>query len=612
MLNVHYTMPASGFRQRLSSEPARTAAARSLRALFWIGALSVAIQAHALSITAPTSATIIPAGDDYATQILGNAWDMNDNADVDVQESLPYVTGMTFGSGGFSGTTSANGAGLYPLYMGYADSINIHLNRGADYPIDTTHYRYVTIKWQVDTGSQALTLFYLHDPDSYGTGTFGQSHYYYPPAANQWFIQTIDLANNAASYGPDYWNTFPQYTGLRVDPANGFPVGFTLAWIRLTAPATSAQMIAVQWTDSGYSGTYNIAAIDASGTRYTLGIGVSGPSYNADFSFLEPGAYTLTVVRSDNSASATSATFHINVPSQISITAPSAAGDLTQDFASTILGNPWGPFTDASFASISNFTSHSYPGGNFYGRPATSDPGWIFNLNGHPYDAGKYRSLCIAMEVYGSRSFGGGSVARFFWGNSTNQLTTSMLLPLDDNAKDTLVGHYCIADVAAYPPDSAATIYGPWSGIQNVFRIDPDEFTPPNGCNTPDTCHDVQLNSVTLSPFALANPGYTFQWTLTDADNPTGDTVDVYLDPDKIPLNGNEVHMGQITMTGSNGQFTWAGSCANDLTYGPWNVLMVASDGINPVSQYSGGPLLIGRYDGIFRNGFEAISSPCP
>ena len=113
-----------------------------------------------------------------------------------------------------------------------------------------------------------------------------------------------------------------------------------------------------------------------------------------------------------------------------------------------------------------------------------------------------------------------------------------------------------------------------------------------------------------MSPFALAAPGYTFKSTLTDPDN-TNDTVDVYLDPDTTPLNGNEVHLGSATIASGSGQFAWSGSCTNALTYGPWHVLMVASDGNNPVSQYAGGPLLVSRYDGIFRNGFEAIPSPC-
>jgi hypothetical protein len=33
--------------------------------------------------------------------------------------------------------------------------------------------------------------------------------------------------------------------------------------------------------------------------------------------------------------------------------------------------------------------------------------------------------------------------------------------------------------------------------------------------------------------------------------------------------------------------------------------LVVADDGLNSVSQYAGGPLIVGARDGIFRNGFD-------
>src|SRR4051812_47858623 len=58
--------------------------------------------AAALSVTQPTAATIVQAGDDYATQVLGDAWDMNNALDVDSQDSYA-VAGQGFSAGVFSG-----------------------------------------------------------------------------------------------------------------------------------------------------------------------------------------------------------------------------------------------------------------------------------------------------------------------------------------------------------------------------------------------------------------------------------------------------------------------------------------------------------------------------
>lgn len=557
---------------------------------------------QALTVTQPVATTVVSAGDDYATQVPGNAWDMNDAVDIDVQESVQYVNGMGFGGGIFTGTTATNSAGLYPLFMGLGNTIN--LTRGFNFPIDTARYRYVTFKLKDGSAGQFANFIFYPGAD---VSSYGVSQYFSVPQ-NQWAIVKIDLVTDLFP-GPTsivQWHDQAQVMGLRLNPANGSGVPFDLDWIRLTAPATPLTMTPVTWTDSGYGGTYNLSAIDSGGVGFTLATGVSGTSTTVDLTFLQPGQYTIQVARSNASASATSATFHIDSPPQVAITAPGIAGELSQDFATAVVGNAWGPFSAADFSSISNFKNVSYanPVGSFYGRPTSSDTGWTFNLGGHTIDTGIYRSLCFKMMVFGPRDFSGGAVARIFWGNGSNaaQITTSKDLVLDDNFNDTVVSQYCIADLANVPLEPG-TNGGTWSGTKSVLRIDPDEFTPPNGCSAPDTCHDVRLDSVTLSPFAQADPAYTFQWTLADTDGASS-LVDLYLDPDKTPTNGNEVLIhSSITPTGS-GSYAWPGSSSVD--YGTYNVLIVADDGISSVSQYAGGPLIVGARDGIFRNGFDA------
>jgi hypothetical protein len=553
----------------------------------------------AITVSQPTASTSVEAGDDYAAQVLGNAWDMSDAIDVDTQESLAYFTGLNFGSGNLSGTTSIAGAGLFPLYMGLGSTIN--LSRGANFPIDTTHYRYLTVKLRDNAASQNVNAyFYPTDISAYGVT------HYFPVPQNQFAIVTIDFINDLYPSPTSIvqWTDQTSVRGLRLDPANGSSIGFNIDWIRLTAPATAAQKTSVQWTDSGSASTYSIIAVDTAGTgtSYTLASGVSGTSFLANTSFLAPGQYQIQVKRTDNTATGSSATFRISSPPQIAMTAPSANGDLAKDFATAIVGNPWGPFSAADFQTVSNFTNVSYtnPVGSFYGRPTNSDPSWYFNLGGHTIDTSIYRSFCFNLEVFGPRSVGLGSVARVFWGNSPASMTTSQDIVLDDNQSDTLVSQYCIPDLGAVPLEASPN-GGPWSGTKSQFRIDPDEFTPPGGCSTPDTCHDVRLDKVTLSPFAQANPGYTFQWTLADADN-ASDTVAIYLDPDTSPLNGNEMLIHSATTATGSGSYAWPGSTS--VTYGTYNVLVVADDGINSVSQYAGGPLIVGARDGIFRNGF--------
>ncbi|MDR3389315.1 MAG: hypothetical protein P4L92_19905 [Rudaea sp.] len=564
----------------------------------------------ALTVTQPTAATVVAAGDDYATQVLGNAWDMNDAVDIDTEESQ-YVSPQAFASGVFSGTTTANGANIYPLFMGYASSVN--LSRGANFPIDTSHYRYVTYKLRVNQASQPqfTRVVGIVDGGSYGAtpkATVVESLFTAQLPNNVWTIVSFDMVTNNDNQFY-HWTDFPQLTGLRIDPATTNAAGayagvqFNIDWIRLTAPATAAQKTNVQWTDSGSATTYTVSAIDAGSVSYVLGSGLSGTSYLADTSFLSPGQYTIKVTRNSDSVSASSGTFRINNPAAIAMTAPSVRGEQSLNFAQTIVGNPWGPITASDFVpgiGVRNFTNVSYtnPAGSFYGRPINGDPGWFFNLGGQTINTSLYRSLCFTLEVFGQRSVGGGSVARLFWGPSTGVLTTSLPIPLD-----TGLSEYCIADVAAYAPDPAAPASGgTWSSAaQAALRMDPDELTPANGCGTPQTCFDVQLNSLILSPFAHANPNYTFAWTLNDTDN-SSVTLSLALDADTTPGNGNEFQIYSQLVSNGAGTFAWPGTAT--IPSGTYHVLATVDDGVNVVNQYAGGVIIV-TSDDIFRNGFE-------
>ncbi|MGA9334837.1 MAG: hypothetical protein WBV39_11220, partial [Rudaea sp.] len=392
--------------------------------------------------------------------------------------------------------------------------------------------------------------------------------------------------------------------------------GIAIDWIRLTATATAAEKTSVQWTDSGYAGSYNITALDADGVSFALGTNVSGNSFEADTSFLAPGAYTIRVARTGGGGTAAdSAFFHINSPPQPALTAPSVRGEQSLDFATTVSGDAWGPFSATDFSTngvsqngVIHFKNVVYnnPAGSFYGRPTSGDPEWFLNLHTHTIDTSIYRSLCFRQEVFGPRSVGSGSVARVFWG-SGNNLTTSDDIVLVDNVGDTVVSEYCIPDLAAANviDQGSPQNGGTWSGTKSTFRLDPHEFTSPSVCatgGTPDTCHDVRLDSVTLSPFATANPNYTFAWTLADADN-SSELIDLYLDPDTNPDNGNEILIHSQSAATGSGQFVYTGS--GQVPSGTYHALIVADDGYNAVSQYAGGPIIVTTSDEIFGDDFE-------
>jgi len=585
---------------------------RTLRSIAAAALLASSADGIALNVTQPTGTTVVAAGDDYASQQLANPWDMNDGIDIDTDDSF-NVSGQTFSAGVFSASTTVGSDNqLFPLFGGFAGTINS--SRGFNHPVDTTRYRYFTIKMFATRPTANTEVSYLGFFAADGSaGACGQTGLT-ALASSTWQVITYDMVtNNVPNANCSHaWQDFP-VGALRLNPAldNNSPftaVQFQIDWIRLTATPTAGELTPVQWTDSGYAGTYSVTLNEtgANAVSVPLASGISGTSYQADLTRFPAGQYTLTVSRdSAPAASASSATFRINATPMPAVTAPDFHGDQALNFAATVVGNAWGPLSATDFTATPNWKNVSYttPAGSFYGRPTNNDPQWYMNLANHAIDTDLYRSLCITLKDFGQRSVGLGSVARFFWGQKTNgNLTISQDIPLASGGPN----EYCIADIAAEPIEPSS-LAGPWTGTQTLFRVDPHEFPVSAACtSTPSAanCHDVELDSVVLSPFAQANPGYTFKWNLSDPDSP-GNVVTLYLDPDLIPGNGNEIVLFSGVVASSSGQYVWPGS--GSVNYGRYNVLITADDALNAVSQYSTGPILIGARDGIFRNGFDAV-----
>ncbi|HEX4480921.1 MAG TPA: hypothetical protein VH082_08945 [Rudaea sp.] len=587
---------------------------RLLRKIAAMALCGFCASTSALTVTQPGSGTVVPAGDEYATEQLSDPWDMNDAADMDTEEPSAVIN-QVFSNGIFSGDTSAAGGGnrTFPLFGGYISSINS--SRGFNHPVDTQRYRYFTVKMRATrpTSNVELANLYFYSADVSGACGLTSFH---PLPASTWTIFTFDMVTDAGvnSDCPHHWTDFP-VGALLFDPAldSNVPfasVHFDIDWIRLTGTALPSDDTSVQWSDTGYSGTYSVTLNETGSNPVSvlLASGVSGTSYLADLTRFPAAQYTITVSRDTGTAtSATSGNFRINLAPMVSVAAPDKHGDQAKNFAATVVGNAWGPINATDFAinpTGTNWASANYnmPTGSFYGRPKNNDPEWYMNLGSHAIDTSLYRSLCFTLKDFGQRAVGQGSVARFFWGQKTNgQLTVSQDVPLDAGGPN----EYCFADVAAVPVESVS-LAGPWTGTQTLFRLDPHEFPVSTACmntKTPADCHDVQLDSVVLSPFYDADPGFTFKWNLVDDDADV--EISLYLDRDTTPDNGNEFPIYSASVPSSNGQFVWQGSA--DVSYGTYQVYIVADDGKNSVTQYATGPLIVGARDGIFRNGFQTV-----
>ncbi|MEP6483254.1 MAG: hypothetical protein ABJB01_02310, partial [Rudaea sp.] len=431
----------------------------------------------ALVVTSPSSgAVIIAAGDDYATQVMGDAWDMNNAEDIDTDESL-NLTSQTYSGGHFSATdTSAiNSCGAYffPLVMGYGTQ-TVTVSRGPRFPIDASRYRYFTMKIKQSGGVQSQTdrVIFFQDGDSTVSGTYGSSTFG-TVTPNVWNFQTWDFFTDVFSSSPyKPWTMLPKVEGLQIPICNSGSPNLQIDWIRLTSAPTPEQKFTVTWTDST-SSTYSITAIDSDGARFQFAAGVSGNSFGADFSRLAPGDYHVEVKRADGTSAQSMGVVHINAPPQVNVTSPSIRGEQSQSYALTAFGYQWGPMASKDFKSVTNFTNVSYtnPVGSFSARPTNGDPQLVLNTTGHSIDASHYRSICFTQEIFGARSVGLGSVARVFWGVTSSNVAITTDIVLGSGLRE-----YCLPDLA--DTTNVPLVSGPaWAGTLGFLRFDPDEFT---------------------------------------------------------------------------------------------------------------------------------------
>lgn len=588
------SLQVQGYRGRRSkASGAFLMAFRPNTLLFVLAGSALCLQsctATALTVTQPAVSTKLVAGSDHATEILGNPWDMNDVADVVLSESGQMVDHL-FAGGIYSARTTGTDPGLYLSHQGLPGTVN--LARGDRLPIRTAEFRYLTMKMRVRAhsgsplvGLQPVQWFYFRKGGSPGDpGTIGQTNFRYV-APEVWNVISFDMHVEHLVGWPT-WTSFPEVAGLRLDPTVAQNAVVEIEWVRLTRPRSlAAQAITVQWTDT-VAGTYTVAALDESGVATVLAGAVQGTSYFADMTTLPPGQYRMRVSRT-GAMSVSPAAIAVNAPPIAAMTSPAVGGDQARDFASTVRGNAWGPFDVSDIALASNVSSLRFddpPGsGSVAGRPTSGDHGLQFAVGSTPIDAGRFRSLCFTLQVFGPRDIGTGSVARLFWGNSSATTSTT-----DDIIVEEGLNEYCLEDLAAVALEPGAPT--PWAGTISLFRLDPHEFPSSPGCNgTPQVCRDFRLDRVRLSPFASADPDIALEWVLSDSDDASV-VLGLVLDSDTIPGNGNERTIRNASSAVGPGIHRW--SVPSDVAAGTYRVFAITSDGFNSVVQYALGRLVV-------------------
>lgn len=567
-----------------------------LLALVFILTWMISVPGNAQTNNLTISINQIPVGDDYAYSQRGFFWDFSDVSHYaseltanDFNHSDSLVDGM------FTGSLNRGDERVTLLTPPIIET-NLTQYEGAYHPIDSTNYRYVTVRLCVDQGVNHSYMYYFTE-QPYQPSNFGAIGPKYLNVGCSLVI--YDMFGTQSGSSP-LWNT-QKIMGLGLRTGHLAGTQIKVDFVRLSKTADSGKTMRITWPsgsspvdlffDTNYNGQYITPISNI----------LSGSSYDWVVPNLVPGIYYI-FSRTNGGALTRGPLFTVNTPPAISIQSPGYTSG--NDFATIELNDPWDMSNPQDIAQYGNIANASIDNGIFVGTNTNSDP-WInFNLKTSLINPSKYYYLTYRMRVSGEQDIGLGSVTRLFWTTSPNQvlITTTKDIVIYENWQTVTVD---LRTASLVDPS-----LGTWqNGLQKYsLRLDPFEFP----ATSPRAFYldDIKLtgNSSSNSTFNIAynakdpdgtEPRVRFFYssspdgtnaipltcTIVTTQPPTLGPHTIYL---PLVLKGS--NLGDSFTIGSSQLCNWN---VSQVPAGTYYIIIEGFDGIDTVTRVSAAPVEI-------------------
>ena len=591
-----------------------------------------------ITLTAPSAPVAVADGNDFATTVVGNQWNMDRLRDIalDTGYNHPSVAG-----GIWTGVSSAQYAYFFPLSPGFIDvtysNYYSRYDKGTPYgplnPIDASIYTHISYRMSMKASSRGDTTFMWTKhwqtwPASTNPAVAGRlwiadkepsydnSGYVVVDNPTGYRIYDVGLAGTDWLDQRDSLLVLPNYKsyaswsgtiyGFEFWPSSSFPIGETVNfdWIRLYDYAHSPT-VTVTWTttdmpdaryaiwlyvdndNNGYNGDLFMTGITDDGT-YALRTAALPPGdyyiYLKAISYENSGFTTLDT-------SAYSEKIHIDSPPIVKITAPSyTSGD---DYATKELSNAWDFASSTDVSSSTTIAPIFYASGIMAGV-ASGDAQIVLNQkrNGTtiPINTQRYRYLTFTLQADFSampdlfESVRSGLVTKLTWWNQafmTDGTYSQDLFLLEDQHAYTID----LWDNSIINPRYTQNYpQRGWKALPQVttLRFDPIQTGVPIWF----WLDDIKI----CADNAPSNNIYQLVWNIVDPDS-TSIVVKVYY---RYNLNGQlyEYPRPLTTITQRPGirRYKWQ---MGNLPIGDYFVRIEANDGINTYSVTSPLPIKV-------------------
>ena len=324
-------------------------------------ALATPSSASTITITAPgPGGAILAEMDEFASQVLGDAWDMNEPADLAFYRRESNIANGVFANGMYAGTMTAGDGRerITLLAAGSQGGVALRVGKlGYNYPINADYYRYLTFRmYSSNTNCNSAILQWFSD-DSYSFAAQGISNgILVPPlpCTNQrpgWYTYVVDLRQIGiqSSMGSRAWSGTIRELILHPYAGAG-AAGSTvkLDWARLTsADPRTARPYTIRWTGSASSPLAIYASpgnqtLDENDILVAEGVSPAAGSYTFQTGVLPPGDYYFAIASREGNTTElrwSQGALVINRPPRTTVQRPSMTDG--QEYSATQLGNAW-------------------------------------------------------------------------------------------------------------------------------------------------------------------------------------------------------------------------------------------------------------------------------
>jgi hypothetical protein len=597
------------------------------------------------------ASTGMPVGRDFATEVIGDPWDFEQESDWNHMLSLDaydsYKSGWvgtpTHDNGILKGVSNSTIPTVNLQFEGIVGGLNMAARNGIRFPLDGGKYRRLSFRVRrsvtpTDAGSDLMSAMWFTALSNVPTGVGSKwfvARGYNPhaqrfenqmPAAQQnsgWQVYKVDL--DLSSGVLDSPSPSPRFAGTVL----GLTVRFgnsqqlvnstiELDWVRLTERGTATATL----NFSGFGGPVTVTARHAetgdvlqvypdNGTNATTF--ADGSSYTWDYGFLPPGTWTIT---SSGRNGTRTADLVIDAAPVIDVIDPDVTGG--KDFATTVLGDAWdlanredvtrhGRLYDidpATFGAAGLTATTLGRGGQPGGDAFVALLDGSLNPNSISIPADEYYRLSFTLEYLSGKELplpialndDWGAVFRVIWHKKENGTSytsfseTKPVVMLDGGPMTFAMDLRTLTTTG--PVEPAVEPWSPvlWTGPIGIFRIDVNEAS---GVDRP-----FRLSNVKLA--ADDEPGatglFTVRWSVGDATfsrqvpnaNGADATVTLYYDTDTNPA-GRVLLASNVPA--SQGSYAWD---VTSLSPGLYYVYATVTDAAgNTQSRFSTGPLRV-------------------